>query len=193
MPIRKLLTAPWFAALGLWLAIRPAAAAEGGLPQLDPSGFQPQLIWLAITFIALYLLMSKVVLPRIGEVLAARQQKLEGDLARAETLKAEAEGVLAAYQKTMADARTAAQTEIQRTQAELAKVAAQREQAFGAELAKQAAEAERRIDAARQAALADLRNVAVDLTQSVTRKLVGLDLPRSAAEAAVKAVAEERR
>lgn len=195
MPILKPL-ASRFAALGFVLAAAPAVAAEGegaGLPQLDPAGFQPQLIWLAITFVALYFLMSRLALPRINEVLSARQQKIDGDLARAESLKSEAETVLAAYQKTMADARATAQAEIQRTQAELAKVAAEREHAFGATIAKQSAEAERRIDAARQAALADLRNVAVDLTQSVTQKLVGLELPRSAAEAAVKAAAGERR
>jgi len=194
MPILKSL-AFRFAALGSVLAAAPAVAAEGegaGLPQLDPAGFQPQLIWLAITFVALYFLMSRIALPRINEVLSARQQKIDGDLARAESLKAEAETVLATYQKTMADARATAQAEIQRTQAELAKVATEREHAFGATLAKQSAEAERRIDAARQTALADLRNVAVDLTQSVTRKLVGLELPRSAAEAAVKAAAGER-
>jgi len=195
MPILKPL-ASRFAALGVALAATPAIAAEGegaGLPQLDPAGFQPQLIWLAITFIALYFLMSRLALPRINEVLSARQQKIDGDLARAESLKAEAETVLATYQKTMADARATAQAEIHRTEAELAKIAAEREHAFGATLAKQSAEAERRIDAARQAALADLRTVAVDLTQSVTQKLVGLELSRSAAEAAVNAVAGERR
>ena len=162
------------------------------MPQLNFQDYAPQLIWLAISFTVLYLLMAKLALPKIGWVLARRQQKLEGDLARAEKLKGDAETVLAAYQKAMADARAQAQAEIQKTGAELAAAAAKREAALGAELAKRGAEAERRILEAKNAALADTRGMAAELAQSLARKVAGVELPRATAEAAVARVEKER-
>lgn len=163
------------------------------MPQLNFQDYAPQLIWLAISFTILYLLMAKLALPKIGWVLARRQQKLEGDLARAEKLKGDAETVLAAYQKAMADARAQAQAEIQKTGAELAAAAAKREAALGVELARRGEEAERRILAAKNAALADTRGMAAELAQSLARKVAGVDLSRAAAEAAVARVEKERR
>ena len=66
------------------------------MPQLDVSTFPPQLIWLAITFIVLYLLMSKLGLPQVHAIIEARRQRLDDDLARAAEIKAEAEAVVAA-------------------------------------------------------------------------------------------------
>ena len=66
------------------------------MPQLDPSTFATQLFWLFLTFTALFLIAWKVALPRMTEVLNTRQERIEGDLEKAETLKAEAEEVLAA-------------------------------------------------------------------------------------------------
>lgn len=163
------------------------------MPQLNFQDYAPQLIWLAISFTILYLLMAKLALPKIGWVLTRRQQKLEGDLARAEKLKGEAEGLLAAYQKAIADARAQAQAELAKASAELAKTAAEREAALGAELARRAAEAERRIQAAKTAALGDTRGMAAELAQGLARKLAGIELSRPAAEAAVARVEKERR
>ena len=163
------------------------------MPQLNFQDYAPQLIWLAISFTILYLLMAKLALPKIGWVLTRRQQKLEGDLARAEKLKAEAESVLAAYQRAIADARAQAQAEMQKTSAELARTAAEREAALGAELARRAGEAERQIQAAKNAAVADTRGMAAELAQGLARKLAGVELSRPAAEAAVTRAEKDRR
>ena len=85
------------------------AAAEHGMPQLDISTFTPQLFWLAIWFVILYLLMAKLALPRVNRLIETRRQRREGDLARAAQLKADAEAASAAYQKALAEARAQAQ------------------------------------------------------------------------------------
>ena len=65
------------------------------MPQLDISTYPPQLVWLLITFLALYLVVWKVALPRIVDVREARQRRVEDDLGKAEALRSEAQTLLA--------------------------------------------------------------------------------------------------
>src|SRR4051812_38028557 len=66
--------------------------------------FASQILWFVITFVALYLLMSRVALPRIGGILEARKGRIDGDLGEAQRLKDESDTALAAYEKSLADA-----------------------------------------------------------------------------------------
>jgi F-type H+-transporting ATPase subunit b len=136
------------------------------MPQLDIATFTPQLVWLAIWFAVLYLLMAKLALPRIASAMEARRQRREGDLARAEAASA-------AYQKTLAEARAQAQSTIKETSDRLAADAAARQRALAATLAEQIEAAERRIAATKEQALAEVRGIAVDVGRSVVEKLTG--------------------
>jgi len=156
------------------LASVPAvAAAEHGMPQLDISTFAPQLFWLAIWFVILYLLMAKLALPRVSRVMETRRQRREGDLARAAQLKAEAEAASAGYQRALAEARAQAQATIKETSDRLAADATERQRALAAALAEQIAEAERRIAGTKEQALAEVRGIALDVGRSVVEKLTG--------------------
>src|SRR5262245_59976427 len=87
----------------------PASEHGRGFPPFDPATFASQLFWLALTFIVLYLLMSRVALPRIGSILKQRRNKIEGDLGEAQRLKGESDVAIAAHEKALADARGRAQ------------------------------------------------------------------------------------
>jgi len=157
------------------------------MPQLDVSTFAPQLVWLAISFIALYLLMSRLGLPRVDAIIAARRKRLDDDLARAAAMKAEAEAVIAAYQRTLAEARAQAQATIKERTDRFAAEAAGRQRQLAEALAEQTRAAEREIGAAKERAFTEIRNVAVDVARSVTEKLTG-----SAADEAKLAPAVDR-
>jgi len=143
------------------------------MPQLDISTFAPQLFWLAIWFVILYLLMAKLGLPRVVAALDARRQRREDDLAQAARLKSQAEAASAAYQRTLAQARAAAQATIKEATDRLAAAAAERQRELAAALAGQIEAAERRIAASKDEALAEIRGVALDVGRSVVEKLTG--------------------
>ena len=96
------------------------------MPQFDPAVWVPQLVWLAITFVVLYLLMAKVALPRVGEVLEEREQRINESLRKAEGLKQNAEDAVAAYEKTIADVRAKAAEEVRTAREQAAAEAAKR-------------------------------------------------------------------
>src|SRR5215475_8295607 len=80
----------------------------GGFPPFESSTFASQLVSLAIAFVALYLIVSRIALPRVGGVIEARQNKIEGDLAEAQKLKDESDAALKAYESELASARSRA-------------------------------------------------------------------------------------
>jgi F-type H+-transporting ATPase subunit b len=160
------------------------------MPQLDLSRFPSQIFWLAITFTVLYLIMSKVALPRIGEVLEARADRIGGDLDRASSLKAEADRIRAAYEKALADSRTKAQDVGRVAEASLAQENAVRQSALNADLAVRLRDAEARIAAAKGAAMANLAGVAAETAALAVERVAGVKVdPAEAAGAAQAALA----
>ncbi|MGH6890816.1 MAG: F0F1 ATP synthase subunit B' [Dongiaceae bacterium] len=162
------------------------------MPQFDPTYFSPQLVWLAITFLALYLLMSRLVLPRITGILGQREDRIDGNLQRAETLKEEAAQVLAAYQRAIADARGQAQAALAKAAADIAAETATREAEFARKMADQTAAAEAGIRAAKAQALADVRGIASEVAALMAAKITGAAADPGAVVHAVDGVMKER-
>jgi F-type H+-transporting ATPase subunit b len=152
----------------------PAVAAEGGgMPQLNYHDFAPQLVWLAIAFLALYLVMSRMAVPRISDTLAKRQAKIQGDLDAAEKANQETNALIAAYEKRLADSREEARRLLrERGEADNAAAAA-RFAELHERLAKQIEEAEARIARQRDDVMAGLEHMAEDIGQEVYAKLAG--------------------
>jgi F-type H+-transporting ATPase subunit b len=162
------------------------------MPQLDLSTFPSQVFWLFVTFAVLYLLMAKLIAPRIERVLGARQIKLDSDLERASTLQAEAEAVMAAYEKALSEARMQAQATLKATLDRLNAVASERQSQAGAQIARRLEEAERRIAAEKERALASLPQIAAEVAQSAVSRLAGKEIGRGAVASVVESVIKER-
>jgi len=164
-----------FAGLAALLASGTAMAKEGsgGMPQLDYHLFAPQLVWLAIAFVALYLVMSRLAVPAISDTLDKRQAKIQGDLDAAEKANEDTRALVAAYEKRLADAREEARRLTrERGEADSAAAAAHFNELHD-RLAKQIGEAEKRIAAQRDDVMAGLEHMARDIGQNVYAKLAG--------------------
>ena len=162
------------------------------MPQFDPAIFSPLLVWLVLTFVALYVLMSKFALPKVANIIDQRAERIEGNLAKAEQLKSEAATVLAAYEKAIADAKAQAQAELAKSAAAVAAETARRETEFAARLAEQTKSAEGRIKAAQAEAMAQVKSIATDLAAGISAKLTGASVDQAAAGAAVESAIKER-
>jgi F-type H+-transporting ATPase subunit b len=162
------------------------------MPQLDYHTFVPQLVWLAISFVVLYVLMTTLALPKVKGAIEGRRHRLDSDLSRAAAAKQEAEAALAAYQKTLADARAAAQDTLRQTGERLAAEAAERQRQLAATLTAQIEAAEARIAAGKEQALGDIRAVAADVGSALVEKLTGAAPDAATMTGAVNRVASER-
>ena len=161
------------------------------MPQLDITVFPTQLFWFALTFIALYLILWKVALPRVTEVRESRQVRIESDLEKAEALKMEAEAALADYEKTIAEATAKAQDSVREAARKMSEDAEQQRNDLSARLSDQLAAAEKRIADEKEKAISEIGEIAGDLTQAVASRLISSEISQEEANAAVAAVMRE--
>lgn len=165
----------------------PAKAEHEAFPPFDPSHFPSQLLWLAITFGVFYYLVSKLVSPRIGGIIAAREGRIAGDLAEAKRMKDEADAAVAKYEQELVEARAKAQV-IAREAGDAAKAEADAERTkLEAELASRISEAEQSIAAIKTRALAEVATVAEDTAAEIVEQLTGVTVTKADAATAVQA------
>jgi F-type H+-transporting ATPase subunit b len=162
-----------------------AAHEKGPFPPFQKEHFASQLVWLVLSFVVLYVLLWKLVLPRVGAILSARRGHIEADLAEAARAKADSEAALAAYEKSLADARANAQTIAAKTHAELAARSESRRKQLEAGLGAKLAEAEKAIEGTKAAAMKNVRGIAIDAASAIVERLTGAAPARPAVERAV--------
>lgn len=165
----------------------------GGLPQLtvfEDGSYTNQVAWLVLTFVLLYVIVSRLVVPRVTTVLEERKEKIAGDLDTAERLRAEAEGVREAYEASIADARLKAQQTLADTKEAARNDIAKAQSELDAKLLADAAAAEKRIAEAKEEALAGLEGIAAEVAAEMVAKLGGGDVPTDAVSKAVSAAAK---
>ncbi len=164
---------------------------HGAFPPFDPATFGSQLLWLAIFFGLLYFLMSRVALPRIGAILAERDNRVAGDIAEAGRLKGETDAAIAAYEQALATARHNAHGIAHAAREEAkAKIAGERAR-IESGLRERLEEAERRIAEVKNRALAEVDAVAKEATETLVEVLLGPRVtPPEVAQAVQSALAE---
>lgn len=150
-----------------------APQGAGGLPQFDASWWPGEMAWFLIIFAAVFVLMAKVFVPRVGGTIAEREDRISGDISRAVALKEQAEAQAAEADAEMAQARARAQKVAADAKARAQAEAAARQAGEDAKLAESLAAAEAEIKASREAAMGHVREIATETAQAIISKLTG--------------------
>lgn len=151
----------------------PAAAHSGGLPQFDLTQWPGQIIWALLVFGILYVMFSRVFVPRVGDTIATREDKIAGDIKEARRLKEEAEALARAADEEMHAARERAAKLAADAKAEAKSMAARHRAEEAGRLAKGFADAEARIAAARNEAMGHVRSIAAETAVAMIDRLTG--------------------
>jgi F-type H+-transporting ATPase subunit b len=164
------------------------AHAEAGMPQLDPTIFPNLIFWLVVSIVLIYLILTRVAIPRLSAVLAERSDAITGDLEEAQFLKRRAAEAEASYEAALAKARDEAH-----------QISAQTREKIGKELDALLAKADAEIGARSkesEARIAEIRDNAAVSVEEVAREaaaeIVALMMPSAADKAAVDAAVAER-
>ncbi len=165
--------------------------AEGGhkapFPPFQKDTFASQLVSLLIAFVALYLIVSKIALPRVGGLIDARQKAIEGDLAEAQKLKDASNGALKAYESELAAARARAQAIGAETREKLNAASDAERKTLEERLSLKLAEAEKTIAATRETAMRNVRGIAAEAAAAIVQRLTGVAPDGKSVDSAVDA------
>jgi F-type H+-transporting ATPase subunit b len=163
----------------------PGTEHAAGFPPFQKDTFVSQLFWLAVIFLALYWIMSRIALPRVGSILEERQNRMDRDLADANRMKAESDAAIAHYEKALAEARNKAHTFANEAREQYAAAADAARKNLDASLNTKIAEAERAIAVRKSAAMASVQGIATEAASALVERLIGVTPTGHEVEAAV--------
>ncbi len=158
---------------------------SGGMPQFDFTTYSPQIVWLVICFVVLYVLMARIALPRIGTVIEHRRDRIANDLDAAARLKEETDEVIAAYEAELAEARGRAHQIASETRDKLETELGKERMETEAALAKKTEAAEARIAETKAKALAEVDQAAADAAGDIVTALTGLTATKAEIDQAI--------
>jgi F-type H+-transporting ATPase subunit b len=156
------------------------------MPQLNFLDFAPQLFWLAVSFIVLYLLLSRVALPRVGNILEERKARIEADLGAARTLREETDKAIADYEKALADAKARAQQIGRKSREEMTAEIDRQRAEVDSQINAKLADAEKSISTLKASALSHTDEIATELTEDLVARLLGRKVDRNSVAGAVQ-------
>ncbi len=148
-------------------------AHDTPFPPFDPDYFMPQFVWLVLTFGLLYLLMSRLALPRVAGVIEARRERIAGDLDKAADLKEQTDEAISEYEKALSDARATAHNIAAETRDSMKSETDEMRADMDAKLEADISAAEKRIAETKDKALANVREVASETAAVIVQHLTG--------------------
>ena len=166
-----------------------AGASEPGLPQLDIATWPSQLFWLVVLFGAGYLVMAKIVTPRIGAVLEERRQTVGGDLEKARAASADAAKIRADYESDLETARIGAAEFAKQAAMEATKKAEAADAKIAKKLADKVGAAEAKLAEAKTSAMANLNDVAAEAAMAAVASLAGIKTSSAQASKTASSIA----
>ncbi|MDZ4843333.1 MAG: F0F1 ATP synthase subunit B' [Hyphomicrobium aestuarii] len=149
------------------------AASGPNFPPFKTETFAPQLVWLALTFGMLYFVLSRIVLPRIADVIDERANRIKRDLDAAERLKVETDKAIAGYEDALAVAKNKANQIAGETRAALTADTDREKLSIESQLNARLADAETRISAMKTKALSSVNDIAGTTAVAIVGRLVG--------------------
>ena len=165
--------------------------ADGGhkapFPPFQKDTYASQLVSMVVAFVALYLIVSRIALPRVGKTIDDRQAAIEGDLAEAQKLKDSSDSALKAYESELAAARSRAQAIGSETREKLNAASEAERKTLEENLSVKLAEAEKTIASTRAAAMSNVRGIAAEAAAAIVQRLTGLAPDGKSVDSAVDA------
>lgn len=153
---------------------------EGVFPPFQTENFAPQIFWLVIIFGLLYVLMSRIALPRVGGIIENRGAKISADLGAAREMQSKAQAAAAANDENLRRRREEAQAIGREAQHKIAAETAKQRAVAESQAAEKIRAADERIASAKTTALGNVEQIALDAAAAIVEKLTGAKIDQSA-------------
>ncbi len=166
-------------------------AAEAGMPQLNPKYWASQAFWLIIIFLSIYILISRIFIPKIKSNIDMRESKIRKDLEEAKTFREEAEKKLKAYKDLMESAKVDAKKILSESSQKLNEDMQAKKNKIQKEIEQETRNAEKEIQKFKSESLNKVNTISEEIVSTLVKEIFGEDLNRSSIKATVSQVLKE--
>ncbi len=171
--------------LNFFLSRKILAAESGGMPQLDPEFWISQIFWLTITFGTLYVVLSKLILPKISANLEMRKSQIQENIEAAEKQRESSESKLKEYDKIILKSKLDAKNIFRNAREKALKDINSKKEILDKQLDEEINIAEREIKILRKGASERINKIAIETSSDLVKKLIGAEVNNSSISAIV--------
>ena len=168
------------------------AAESGGMPQLNPEFWVSQIFWLIITFGILYVVLSKLILPKISANLENRKSQILENIEAAEKQREESEQKIKEYEKIIQGSKNEAKNYFKQAREEVLKDIGVKKETLEKELDEEVNKAEIEIKTFRDSAPEKIKKIAVETSSDLLQKLIGAEVNSSSISAIVEDLSRKK-
>ena len=169
------------------------AAESGGMPQLDPEFWFSQIFWLVITFGILYLILSKLILPRISENLETRKSQVLDNLELAEKQRNDSEAKLKEFESIILKSKIEAKSLFNESRRKLLEDINKKKQKLEEEIDKEVNIVENEIEELKKKSPEKINKIAIETSSDLINQLIGTNINNSSITAIVNDIASKNK
>ena len=177
-----------------FLSINFAESSEsGGMPQLNPEFWFSQIFWLIITFGILFIILSKLILPKISETLEVRKSQISENIEAAEKEREESENKIKEYEKIILDSKTEAKNYFNKAREKILKDIDKKKEILESEINEEINKAEIEISELVSNSPEKINKIAAETSSDLIKQLIGVEVNNSSITAIVENISRKVR
>ena len=175
-----------------FLSVNFAESSEnGGMPQLDPEFWFSQIFWLIITFGILFIILSKLILPKISENLEIRKSQISENIEAAEKEREESENKIKEYEKIILDSKNEAKNYFSKARGQILKDIDKKRETLKNEINEEIKKAEEEITDLKNKSPDKINKIVVETSSDLVKQLIGVEVNNSSISAIVEDISKK--
>ena len=161
------------------------AAEEGGMPQLNPEFWISQIFWLTLTFGTLYIILSKLILPKISDNLESRKSQILENVEAADKQRQNSEEKLKEYEEIVLKSKMEAKSIFNQAREKALKDISAKKEVLDKQIDDEVDKAEQEIKVLQSGAAEKINKIAIETSSELIQKLIGAEMNNSSISAIV--------
>ena len=161
------------------------AAESGGMPQLNPEFWISQIFWLSLTFGILYIVLSKLILPKISANLELRKSQIQDNIEAAEKQRKDSESKLKEYDDIILKSKLEAKNIFKDSREKVIKDINNKKETLENQINEEIKKAEQEIEVVKKSAPEKINKIAIEASSELVKKLIGAEINNSSISAIV--------
>tara|TARA_B100001248_G_C27239531_1_gene388722 strand:+ start:121 stop:711 length:591 start_codon:yes stop_codon:yes gene_type:complete len=182
----------WLVTLNFFYLEKVIAAESGGMPQLNPEFWVSQIFWLTISFGILYIILSKIILPKISANLELRKSQISDNIEAAERFRKESESKLVEFDQIILKSKNEAKNILNEAREKVLRDINDKKDTLNKQIDEEIKKAEKEINKLRADAPKKISSIAIETSSQIIQKLIGAEVNNSSISAIVEDLSKKK-